>query len=270
MPATPDSSPFLAALAAGGVSLSSVQQSKLQQFATLIEKHNTAFRLMSTRALSELWMRHLVDSLLLLSLPWPSSIGTVCDLGSGGGFPAVPLALGRPDLAVLALDRRPKKIDFLHRVKLELQLNNLHPWCGQPREWLAQRERARSKETRSEETRSNDAKRKANRTEQHTAPNLAPMQGRATELATELPLAQYPDLVIARAVAPLVRLLPLAAPLLTAGRELWAMKGPRWPEEMQILLPNQRRQYSAASPRLFSYPSLPGGPQTTVLCWERI
>jgi 16S rRNA (guanine527-N7)-methyltransferase len=59
---------------------------------------------------------------LLAALP---AQATVVDFGSGMGIPAVPLAMARPDLHVVALEKASKKVAFLRQVRLELGLGNL-------------------------------------------------------------------------------------------------------------------------------------------------
>lgn len=70
----------------------------------------------------------LIDSCALL--PHLSRLpagARVADLGTGMGIPAVVLALGRPDLQILAVDSSKKKIAFLRQACLELGLGNLSP-----------------------------------------------------------------------------------------------------------------------------------------------
>ena len=86
-------------------------------------------------------VKHYADSLALL--PWCReqriSVRTILDLGTGAGFPAVPLAVLRPDWAVTALDATGKKVRFLTRVVHELQLTNLHPEHAHSRHWQEER-----------------------------------------------------------------------------------------------------------------------------------
>jgi 16S rRNA (guanine527-N7)-methyltransferase len=64
----------------------------------------------------ECWLRHFVDSLLFQDLV-PAG-AKVLDIGTGPGFPAWPLAVARPDLAVTALDSSGKMTGFLRTVPL--------------------------------------------------------------------------------------------------------------------------------------------------------
>ena len=54
--------------------------------------------------------KHLVDSLTLL--PYLGAAETVLDIGSGGGFPGIPLQIARPDLRITSVDAVAKKIAF--------------------------------------------------------------------------------------------------------------------------------------------------------------
>lgn len=77
------------------------------------------------------WEELVLDSAALLphlmAIPPKSRIG---DFGSGLGVPAVILALARPDLRVLALDKSRKKCAFMRQVSLELGLGNLEVLPG--------------------------------------------------------------------------------------------------------------------------------------------
>ncbi len=72
-------------------------------------------------------IKHYADSLAVLCWVRDSNIKvrTVLDLGTGAGFPAVPLAVMRPDWSVIAVDSTGKKIDFVARTASSLGLHNL-------------------------------------------------------------------------------------------------------------------------------------------------
>ena len=58
----------------------------------------------------------------------------VVDFGTGMGVPAVVIALARPDLMVIALDKSHKKIAFVRQAALELRISNLLPMAGRVEE----------------------------------------------------------------------------------------------------------------------------------------
>ncbi|MFZ9881132.1 MAG: 16S rRNA (guanine(527)-N(7))-methyltransferase RsmG [Phycisphaerales bacterium] len=159
-------------------------EERLHRFASLVagSPHN----LVSKQARAELVGRHVPESRrFAATLPGP---GRLLDLGSGGGFPGMVIAVVRPDLDVHLLEATHKKADFLERTGAAL---------GIP---------------------------------------VTVHNGRAEDLARG-PLAGGFDVVTARAVAPLERLVVLAAPFLRPGGTLHALKGERWREELDHALP---------------------------------
>ena len=73
----------------------------------------------------------ILDSAALLPFLQPLESGSrVIDFGTGMGIPAVLIALARPDLELVALDKAHKKIAFVRQVALELGLSNLVPMVG--------------------------------------------------------------------------------------------------------------------------------------------
>lgn len=84
----------------------------------------------------EIAEKHFLDSLapLTLQLPCWKAGQTVLDLGTGGGFPAVPLACYFEDMTVVAVDAKRKAVDFLHRLKSGGFLPNLKPMLGRGEE----------------------------------------------------------------------------------------------------------------------------------------
>ena len=76
--------------------------------------------------IEEIAIKHILDSLLPLcySLPiWKSK--NILDLGTGGGFPCLPLAIALPDINFTAVDGRQKSVDFVARMVETIGLNNV-------------------------------------------------------------------------------------------------------------------------------------------------
>lgn len=79
------------------------------------------------REVPVLWQRHIINSALLALLPThvlPSG-ATVCDVGSGGGLPGIPLAIARADLSVTLLDPLQRRTDYLAEILEVLGLENV-------------------------------------------------------------------------------------------------------------------------------------------------
>ncbi len=79
--------------------------------------------LVSHRDRERLISRHMTPS--LATLPLLPKQGRVLDMGSGGGFPAIPLAIARPDIEFALVDSTRKKTKFLSECALELGLRNV-------------------------------------------------------------------------------------------------------------------------------------------------
>lgn len=98
----------------------------LGRFAALLLRWNRTYNLTAIREESEVVTHHLLDSAALV--PMIAKIApeakTLLDVGSGGGLPAVPTALLRPDLSVHAVDTVKKKVTFLQQAQIELGLKN--------------------------------------------------------------------------------------------------------------------------------------------------
>ncbi|HHY50932.1 MAG TPA: 16S rRNA (guanine(527)-N(7))-methyltransferase RsmG [Alphaproteobacteria bacterium] len=94
----------------------------LDRFAELLRKWNRTHNLVSRETEAELWTRHIADSLEVLG--WLRETDrVVLDLGSGGGFPAIPLAIasgGRR--AFILVEAVSKKASFLKEVSRQLGL----------------------------------------------------------------------------------------------------------------------------------------------------
>jgi len=96
-----------------------------QRFArllTLLEKWNKAYNLTAVRDVNEMVVLHLIDSLA----PLPYVEGPkVLDVGTGAGFPGLPMAIARPDWQFTLLDSNSKKTRFVTQAVIELGLQNV-------------------------------------------------------------------------------------------------------------------------------------------------
>ena len=96
---------------------------RLDRFVTLLLATQSHTNLIGPRSVAALWTRHIADSLQLLRLAPQARVWL--DLGSGGGFPGVPIACAladRPGTAVHLVESTGKKAAFLREVCAELAL----------------------------------------------------------------------------------------------------------------------------------------------------
>lgn len=114
-----------ALLRAGGVTLTAEAAEKLLSFHALLLDWNTRMDLTNVPE-AEMAVRHYGDSLLPLArTEWFPAGAKLIDVGTGAGFPGMPLAIARPDLHVTLLDAQRKRCDFLQAAADELKLTNV-------------------------------------------------------------------------------------------------------------------------------------------------
>lgn len=107
-------------------------RARLREYLSLIEHWNRVVSIVSETDISHLWDRHVVDSLSLAPLvavsTWPP---TLLDIGSGGGFPAIPLKVLFPALNLVMMERSDKKVGFLRMVCGILGLGDIELRVGE-------------------------------------------------------------------------------------------------------------------------------------------
>jgi 16S rRNA (guanine527-N7)-methyltransferase len=102
------------------VPVSSEQRTRLERFYELLLVWNRQINLTGARSLDELLSEHLPDSFALSRLVPPGA--SVADVGSGGGLPALPFALLRPDAPLTLFETRAKRVAFLRTAVRELAI----------------------------------------------------------------------------------------------------------------------------------------------------
>lgn len=114
---------FFETCAAIDVPVSREQAQMLGRYLHLLLETNKQFNLTAIREPYQAWHRHIIDSLSVVTLL--EGVGTLIDVGSGGGLPGVPVAIMRPQIQVTLLEATGKKARFLQTVADELKLANV-------------------------------------------------------------------------------------------------------------------------------------------------
>ncbi len=117
---------FLSMVAEAGIVLDAGELERLGSFAAMLLDVNQRINLTGVRSPEELWTRHIFDALTLIQvLEEVESPLRLLDIGSGGGLPAIPLAIVRPSDRFTLLEATGKKCDFLSLTAERLGLDNV-------------------------------------------------------------------------------------------------------------------------------------------------
>lgn len=108
-------------LTAAGMALLQTTESKaFEVYISLIIRWNERVNLTAIRDENDILARHFVES-IACARALPTGINTLLDFGSGAGFPGIPIAICRPEIAVTLAESQGKKIAFLREAVRVLQ-----------------------------------------------------------------------------------------------------------------------------------------------------
>ena len=100
---------------------------KLAAFCDYLLEQNKLFNLTAIKTPESAALLHFADSLTLAE--YIPENAKILDIGSGAGFPAIPIAVARPDVQVTALDSTLKRVNFINSAAKMLCLNNITAVC---------------------------------------------------------------------------------------------------------------------------------------------
>ncbi|MEN6521456.1 MAG: 16S rRNA (guanine(527)-N(7))-methyltransferase RsmG [Armatimonadota bacterium] len=108
-----------------GVKIDSEQSEKFAEYTELLLEWNQKFNLTSIVDPGEIGVKHYLDSLSCFRAARFRNGDEVADVGTGAGFPGVPIAIARPDVKVTLIEATNKKLTFLDEVRQQLNLSNI-------------------------------------------------------------------------------------------------------------------------------------------------
>ena len=110
---------------AAGLQLSDNQLQQFDRYYELLIEWNGKMNLTAITEPQEVAVKHMVDSLTALETGLFAEGATVIDVGTGAGFPGLPLKIYRPDLKLTLMDSLQKRVGFLEAVVEELGLQEV-------------------------------------------------------------------------------------------------------------------------------------------------
>lgn len=108
-----------------GINLTKEQLKKLEHFYELLISWNEKMNLTRITEKEEVYLKHFYDSLTLTKVVDLKEIETLCDVGSGAGFPGIVLKIVFPNLKITLIDSLQKRVNYLNEISKELGLKDI-------------------------------------------------------------------------------------------------------------------------------------------------
>lgn len=123
-----------------GIILSENQLLQFEKYYELLVEWNAFMNLTAITEHEEVLKKHFLDSLSIVKAVNMKDIHTIMDIGTGAGFPGIPLKISYPHLKVLLLDSLGKRVKFLNHVIEELGLKDISAIHGRAEDFARQPE----------------------------------------------------------------------------------------------------------------------------------
>ncbi len=108
-----------------GIAFTDRQLERFEIFYRLIVDWNTKINLTAITDEKDFVVKHVIDSLSVWDENKFADVKSLCDVGTGAGFPAIPLKIFKPNLNVTLIDSLTKRVEFLKKVTAALELDNV-------------------------------------------------------------------------------------------------------------------------------------------------
>lgn len=122
------------------IEIDSEKNNKLEKYRELLLEWNSFMNLTAITEEDDVNIKHFLDSLTIFKTGELDGKKSVIDVGTGAGFPGIPMAIQNPDLEVTLLDSLNKRIKFLNKVVEETELENVTTYHGRAEEYARKKE----------------------------------------------------------------------------------------------------------------------------------
>ena len=115
------------------------QFDRLEKFYRLVIEQNRVMNLTTITEPHEFAIKHVIDSVSAWDDEFLRGVEKVADIGTGAGFPAIPLKIFRPQIKFTLIDSLNKRVEFLRRIVAELELDGVEVIHGRAEELSRQK-----------------------------------------------------------------------------------------------------------------------------------
>ncbi len=116
---------FYEAIKELGIKLNENQKQTLEKFYQILIKENEKINLTRIVEKEDVYLKHFYDSLTIVKVVNLTKVNTLCDVGTGAGFPGIVLKIVYPHLKVTLVDSLLKRVKYLNKTIKKLQLENI-------------------------------------------------------------------------------------------------------------------------------------------------
>ena len=108
-----------------GITPAKEQMQQLEKFYRLLIEWNQKINLTRITEKEEVYLKHFYDSLTIVKEIDLSKVDTLCDVGTGAGFPGIVLKIFYPNLKITLIDSLLKRVNYLNKIIKELELKDI-------------------------------------------------------------------------------------------------------------------------------------------------
>lgn len=108
-----------------GIKLTDKQINQLEQFYNLLIEWNEKINLTRITSKEEVYLKHFYDSLTISKVINLKNSKTLCDVGTGAGFPGIVLKIVYPNLKITLVDALQKRVNYLNTIIKELNIDGI-------------------------------------------------------------------------------------------------------------------------------------------------
>ena len=123
-----------------GIRLTDVQKRQFDRYYELLIEWNRVMNLTGITEYDEVNLKHFTDSLTIVRIKNMENVSTLIDVGTGAGFPGIPIKIAFPHIKVTLLDSLNKRIKFLDQVVEELDLEDVVTLHGRAEDYAKKEE----------------------------------------------------------------------------------------------------------------------------------